>query len=337
MLRIDVDRGTVVTTPVGPVRSTAPSFLAVGPSAVVVRPYDYVSGYVVADSGSVSDPPGLLSGGTHMVCSDGRRDRVWLARQSLEQVSYDGSLKAQVGGGVQRPVPVGCDGAGEMLYRRGSDTLVTGDGPPTLVTSNTVIAAGPGTFLVRDCAATAACALTVVDRSSGQRRSVTVDFVGATPLSIPVLAEGRLGSISPDGLTAAVFRAEREVGFVDLVTGISQGVSAVAGEFQSFVWSPNSRYVSGSPATTIVLVRPRHPRLHSTRPTQRPGARQSAELTPPCVCRRHHRSPAIRIESNHRGNAKLHGGPPHQDSCQMVANGHRPIGRKPQTPIDLFS
>ncbi|MEO8696482.1 MAG: hypothetical protein ABI658_23415 [Acidimicrobiales bacterium] len=242
VLRIDVDRGTVVTTRVGPVTSTAPAFLAVGPSAAVVRPYDNVSGYVVADSGSVSDPAGLLSGGTSMVCSDGRRDRVWLAHESLVQVGYDGSLKAQVGG-AQQLLPVGCDGAGEMLYRSGSDTLVTAEGPPTLITTNKVIAAGPQTFLVRDCAATAACALTVIDRTSGQRRSLTVDSAAVTPPSFPVLAEGRIGSISPDGHTAAVFRAQREVVFVDLVTGFGQGISAIGGEFQSFVWSPNSRYL----------------------------------------------------------------------------------------------
>ena len=63
VVRIEVDRARVVTTPVGPVLSTAPTFLAVGPSAAVVRPYDNVRGYMVADTGVVSDPPGLLDDG----------------------------------------------------------------------------------------------------------------------------------------------------------------------------------------------------------------------------------------------------------------------------------
>ena len=243
VLRIEVDRGRVVTTAVGSVMSSAPAFLAVGPSAAVVRPYDNVHGYLVADSGSVTEPPGLLADGTFMACSDGGHDRVRLARESLVQVDYAGSLKAEVGGGAQRPTVIGCDGAGEMLFRRGIATLVTGDGPPTVVTSNTVVAAGPRTFLVRDCAAATACPLTVVDRTTGERRSLTLDFAGTTPQSFPALTEGRLGSISPDGRTAVVLRAEREAVFVDLATGIGQGVSSIAGEFQSFVWSTESRYL----------------------------------------------------------------------------------------------
>jgi hypothetical protein len=243
VLRIEVDQGRVVSTPVGSVMSTAPAFLAVGPSAAVVRPYDNVPGYVVADIGTVSDPPGLLANGTFMTCSDGRSERLWLAHDSLLQVDYTGTLIAQVGSDGPRPWALGCDGAGEMLYRRGVDTLVTGDGPPTTVTSNTVVAAGPRTFLVRDCAAAAACALTVIDRPTGQRRWLTVDFASATPQSFPVLTEGRMGSISPDGLTAVVFRADREAVFVDLVTGIGQGVSSTSGEFQSFLWSTDSRYL----------------------------------------------------------------------------------------------
>jgi hypothetical protein len=243
VVRIEVDQGRVVTTPVGSVTSTAPAFLAVGPSVAVVRPYDYVPGYVVGDTGSVTDPSGLLDGGVFMTCSNGSSDRVWLARESLLQVDFTGLLKAEVGGGAQRPSPIGCDGAGEMLFRRGIVTLVTGDGPPAVVTSNSVVAAGPRTFLLHDCGAAALCALTVVDRPTGARRSLTLDLASTTPPSLPVQPDGRIGSISPDGRTAVLFRAQREVFFVDLLSGIGQGVSAIGGEFQSFVWSPDSRYL----------------------------------------------------------------------------------------------
>jgi len=243
VVRVEVDRGRVVATPVGSVLSTAPAFLAVGPSAAVVRPYDHVPGYVVADSGSVTDPSGLLDEGAFMACSDGRTDRIWLARESLLQVDYGGSLKAQVSGSGPRPWAIGCDGAGEMLYRRGTDTLVTGDGPPKLVTSATLVAAGPRTFLVNDCSAATACSLTVIDRPTGERRPLTVGFAVATPQSFPLLTDGRLGSISPDGRTAVLFRQPREVIFVDLESGTGRGISSIAGEFQSFVWSTDSRYL----------------------------------------------------------------------------------------------
>jgi hypothetical protein len=82
-VRIEVDQWPGRHTPVGSVTSTAPAFLAVGPSVAVVRPYDHVSGYVVADTGSVTAPSGLLDEGTFMTCSDGSRDRVWLARETL--------------------------------------------------------------------------------------------------------------------------------------------------------------------------------------------------------------------------------------------------------------
>ncbi|MEO5837541.1 MAG: hypothetical protein ABIQ73_03210 [Acidimicrobiales bacterium] len=243
IVRVEIDRGRVVTTPIGSVLSTAPAFLAVGPSVAVVRPYDNVAGYVVADSGTVSAPPGLLDDGAFMACSDGRRDRLWLAGDSLLQVDYSGSLKAEISNREQRPSAFGCDGAGEMLYRSGTSTFVTGDGPPTLVTSNTVVAAGPRTFLVNDCAATVACALTVIDRPTGERRSLTLDASAAIPQRLPTAGQGRVGSISPDGRTAALFRTTREAVFVDLVPGIGQGVSSILGEFQSFAWSTDSRYL----------------------------------------------------------------------------------------------
>jgi hypothetical protein len=243
VVRIEVDQGRVVTTPVGPVTSTAPAFLAVGPSVAVVRPYDHVAGYVVADTGAVTPPSGLLDEGTFMTCSDGRRDRVWLARETLQQVDFTGLLRAQISSREQRPMALGCDGAGEMLYRSGTATLVTGDGPPSLVTSNTVVAAGPRTFVLHDCGAAALCALTVVDRPTGERRSLTVGFEVATPRSQPVQPDGRIGSISPDGHTAVLFNAEREAIFVDLASGTGQGISSIAGDFQSFVWSPDSRYL----------------------------------------------------------------------------------------------
>ena len=241
VLRIDIDRGRVVTTPVGAVTSTAPAFLAVGPSAAVVRPYDFVRGYMVADSGTVSDPPGLLGDGTSMVCSDGGRDRVWLEHDALIQVDYRGVLIAQIGG-AQRRAELGCDGAGETLYQQGSTTFVTSDGTPTEVTGGTVIAAGPSTFLVRDCADAANCALTVIDRRTGQRRALTVDGVSTRPVLQPVQPGGRIGSISPDGQTALLFRTANEAVFVDMKDGTAQGVGSVASAFQSFVWSADSRY-----------------------------------------------------------------------------------------------
>ena len=138
---------------------------------------------------------------------------------------------------------LGCDGAGEILYRRGGDTLVTGVGPPAIITSSTLVAAGPRTFLVRDCAAASACSLTVIDRPTGERRPVTVGFAVAIPQSPAISTNDRIGSISPDGRTAVLFRAEREVIFVDMASGTGQGITAIAGDFQSFVWSSDSRYL----------------------------------------------------------------------------------------------
>ena len=242
VVRIDVDEGRVVVNAVGPVMSTAPAFLAVGPSTAIVRPYDYVPGYVVGDNGVVTNPSGLLGDGTFMICSDGRSDRLWTAGDTLVQVDFNGSPTATIGG-AQRPWAIGCDGAGEMLYRQGDTTLVTGDGGPSVVTSNSLIAAGPRTFLVRDCAVATACPLTVVDRATGERRSLTVNVSIATPQALPVQAEGRIGSISPDGRTAVLSRAVREAVLVDLVSGVAHATTTFGGDFQSFVWSADSRYL----------------------------------------------------------------------------------------------
>ena len=54
--------------------------------------------------------------------------------------------------------------------------------------------------------------------------------------------DGRIGSISPDGQTALLFRTTNEAVFVDMKDGTVQGVGSVASAFQSFVWSADSRY-----------------------------------------------------------------------------------------------
>jgi hypothetical protein len=240
VLRVDIDTGVVASTPIGSVLSTAPTYLVVGPTTVVVRPYDNVRGYVVDDNnGAVTSPGGLLDRGAYMACADGRRNRIWLGFDALVQVDFNGTLVAQLPA-PERPVPIGCDGAGEMLYRQGSNTFVTSDGLPTLVTAGDVIAAGPTTFLVRDCAT---CELTVVDRATGKRHAVTVDSADTTPQSFPPQPQGRIGSISPDGRTAALFHTGEGIVFVDLRVGASRGDSTVAGEFQSLVWSSDSRYL----------------------------------------------------------------------------------------------
>ena len=65
----------------------------------------------------------------------------------------------------------------------------------------------------------------------------------ATPQALPVQTEGRIGSISPDGRTAVLFRAVREAVVVDLASGVAHASTAFGGDFQSFVWSPDSRYL----------------------------------------------------------------------------------------------
>jgi hypothetical protein len=137
---------------------------------------------------------------------------------------------------------LGCDGAGEMCIARGSATLVTGDGPPSLVTSNTVVAAGPRTL---SCV-TAAQRLRARSLWSIARRGAALPHPSALKSR-----RRRRSPYSPRPHRVDLARwshsravsSEREAIFVDCGSGTGQGISSIAGDFQSFVWSTDSRYL----------------------------------------------------------------------------------------------
>ena len=185
--------------------------------------------------------------------------RVWLARDTLVQVDYRGALAAEVTGVDTSELD--CDGAGEMLYRQGTTIFVTTGGASRPVTDGIVVATGPTTFLVRDCAATTTCALTVIDRPSGQRHALTIADIGTTARSVALPPQNRIGSISPDGQTAVAFRSDNEAVFVDLKTGIGQGVSSIAARSNRLPGQPIAATPSTSGPTTSwrpSIARPQH-------------------------------------------------------------------------------
>ena len=51
-----------------------------------------------------------------------------------------------------------------------------------------------------------------------------------------------------------LFRALRETVFVDLMSGLTQTITSFGGEFQSFAWSTDSRYLFYIGATHNLMV-----------------------------------------------------------------------------------
>jgi len=246
LYRIELDRGRVVRTPVPVIGSGAPTFVVLGSNATLLRPLDFVTGYLVPDDGPARPLTGRLADGTFGACPGPMPDELWLSAGSggqapLEVVRLDGSAT-----GVSVPLhdayPFGCDGAGGVLVTANIGTRTAALASTrglTPITSGTLLAAGARAWLVRECVPT--CSQVRIDRLTGARRTVPGDVAGpqgpARPTGVSV------GLVTPDGAEAAVVVGSARLVVVDLASGASQPAGTVTDYPGVIAWSANSRFL----------------------------------------------------------------------------------------------
>jgi hypothetical protein len=272
MVRVQLAAGAITRTFVSQPYSRGVSFV-VGPDRAIIRPLDSVPGYEVRDGKSAHDLSGVFgSGGVALPGPD--RGHLWVETgagrsASMTLVGFDGRRTR-----TAIPIPLGprdvdfasADGAGYLLFRlTGGVYRATPDGL-LRVTAGHVLAAGPTRWLTLECDARQHCTPTVIDRATGHRHIL--------PASMSRYLPGG-GVISPDGRTAALFRAEIFTGdlavhLIDLATGADRATgvtltppSDTLDPQGPLVWSPDSRWLFAADSREqLTVIDKRTDRVH---------------------------------------------------------------------------
>ena len=253
VVRIEFARGRIARTAVPPLLSTGPLSFVVGPSQVIIRPLDFVPGYLVPDGhpavtlsgpvghgGTLIPGPrpgtawyqsGYQAGSLSLVRMDGTRTGTWLPlpRRGGAQVSPDGRGYALAFG-----VRTG------QLYDVGPQGVrrITG----------TLAAVGPSGWLIIQCQDHRGCSDVVVNSATGARHVLPGRV--PTPAAAPPVI-GAPGVIAPDGSAAALLRAGRggqmTLQMLNLMNGRDHRINVAlyqgSAGIQTLAWSPDSRWL----------------------------------------------------------------------------------------------
>jgi hypothetical protein len=229
LLRIRLAAGVITRTAVPALMSSGPVFFVVGPRQAIIRPLDFVPGYLVPDGRPARRLPAVL-GRAGNAFPGPRTGQFWVqtgfgARSVMSLVTYAGR---RTGRSVTFARSVaylaGPDGRGYFLVQDGGAVYDISPGRQRRVAAGTLDAAGPSAWLVTRCSR-ARCRYQVVDPASGTTRLVP-GRAARTAANTPP------GVISPDGLIAAVVRPGRGhrslVHLIDLVTGAERSFQSAS-------------------------------------------------------------------------------------------------------------
>lgn len=246
VVRLELARGLVTRTPVPPLSSSGPVSFVAGRTWTIIRPLDFVPGYLVPDGRAARDLPGALAvSGPAFPGPDGRTAWVPVADggSGMRLVGADGRPT-----GIVAPVPAGLewslrpDGTGHLMTSgTGGVYLVSPEGLRRLSTGSP-LAVGPTRLLAVECDERHRCASVVVDRRTGARHVLDPD---ADEPQQPA------GIISPDGTTAAMltgdasFAGAGAVYLLDLATGARRALPLRVDQATdgTLAWSPDGRWL----------------------------------------------------------------------------------------------
>jgi hypothetical protein len=248
VVRIQFASGRITRTVVPPVLSSGPVTFLVGPHQVIIRPLDFVPGYLVPDGRPARLLPSALgSGGT--VIPGPQPGTAWVQAgfqvTSMPLVRMDGTTT-----GVSLRLPPGGpwlaipDGRGYVLAGAGGPGGLYDVRPGAVRRiAGTLAAVGPTRWLTVDCTAGHRCSNVVVDQAGGAPRILPGPSAEPEPGSPP-------GVIAPDGSAAAVMRVRGNqvtLHLLNLVSGADRQISVSLDQGsaadQTLAWSPDSRWL----------------------------------------------------------------------------------------------
>lgn len=247
VVRLQLGRGRITRTTVPDLRSSGPVSFIVGPKLSMVRPIDYVPGYVVPDGQPARQISASLSQGQGGPVFPGPDpNHVWTESLNSNPPAMTLTPLDSAGAGVAIPIPTDSsplsavpDGAGYLLFPATGGVYDARPDGLHRITTGALLAVGPTGWLTLDCDARAHCVTVYTDRASNVHRALGPGRSG----------NAQPGAISPDGRTAAIFTAgpgsTAALYLLDLTTGATHRLALPLDQAQdgTIVWSPDGKWL----------------------------------------------------------------------------------------------
>jgi len=262
LVRIELGRGRITRTKVPALASTGPVSFLVEPRRVIIRPLDFVQGYVVPDGRRAFPLRNVFPAGPALPGPE--PGQVWMWQPSVS--GSPGQMNLIRPGGCLRPgQPVSCATGVVVQIPSGHSVVADSTGYPLFtgaggiyearsdglqrITTGAVVAFGPTRWLAVECESGERCKNIVIDRATGERHTLSRRIHHLRPFA---------GVISPDGSAAAVIernvKGRVSLHLVALTAGTDQQLAVPIDQFvfpweqqafvsQTLAWSPDSRWL----------------------------------------------------------------------------------------------
>lgn len=251
LVRIQFGTGRVIKTAVPDLASGGPVAFVVGPHQAVIRPLDFVPGYLVQDGRPARQLTGALADGGAVIPGP-RPGTAWVQAgyqaATVPLVRLDGH--GTVTGMVLRLPPGGStlllpDGQGYALDTAGPAGGLYDVRPGGIRRiDGTLIAVGPTELLTLACRSARRCSNIIEDPATGTRHVLLTRPTAAETDAVP-------GVIAPDGSAAAMIQVGRggrlTLHLVSLESGADQRIPVPldqgSADRQTLAWSPDGRWL----------------------------------------------------------------------------------------------
>jgi hypothetical protein len=260
VVRIQFARGRITRTAHPPLSSGGPVTFVTDAEGALVRPIDFVPGYLIPDGEPAREAPGALDAGGPVFPGPDPR-HLWVSSSTSDDrmvlVGVDGRRTGPSIAAPPQSSPVNTslsaipDQTGYLLFPGIGGVYDVRPSGTSRVTTGTVLAVGPTRWLAAECNSHARCRPVVIDRSTGVRYPLNTRVPLSTRLNGAV--PSTVGVISPDGATAAVLLGspQARIEIIDLATGAAHTLPLridlsevdMGWAWESMVWSPDSRWL----------------------------------------------------------------------------------------------
>ena len=251
MIAVEPATGRVTSTRVPALDSSGPVSFLIDPHQAIIRPLDFVPGYLVPDGKPPRGLSGLLSQGGPALPGP-QPGQVWVVTASVGQAALaltglNGARLASVPLPAGGPLPLSAtaDGSGGVLLTGPDGMFDAGPGGLHRL-SLTPLAVGPGRWLAVTCPGHHQhCHNVLVDSATGAQRMLPGPVLPHTALT-----PWPPGLVAPDGTAAALLElsqaSQLSLHLVDLRSGADRVLNVSVsqnGDNETMAWSPDSRWL----------------------------------------------------------------------------------------------